>query len=121
MRSYALVLVPLVGLCLLRPQIVPAQAIKTREPAPSFTQRNPFEAVPEPLHPPSPKLAGPTIEAIEFRGARRLPQSTLQALVVSRVGGAYDLETLRRDSQRCITPGASPTSPGKPGWVPPVP
>jgi outer membrane protein insertion porin family len=105
MRSHTLVLAPLIGLCLLRAQIVPAQATKPQGPAPSSTQRNPFEAVPEPPQSPPPKVSGPTIEAIEFRGARRLPQSALRAVIASRVGGAYDMETLRRDSQALYNTG----------------
>ncbi|WP_394766491.1 POTRA domain-containing protein [uncultured Paludibaculum sp.] len=37
--------------------------------------------------------------AIEFRGATRLRESVLRALIASRVGGPYDIETLRRDAQ----------------------
>ena len=103
MRSYTLVLALLIGTCLLRAQVVPAQAAKPREPALSSTQKNPFEAVLEP--PPPPKVSGPTIEAIEFRGARRLPQSVLRAVIASRAGGAYDMETLRRDSQALYNTG----------------
>jgi outer membrane protein insertion porin family len=105
MRSYTLALVPLIGLCLLRAQTAPAQATKPQEAAPSSIQRIRFEAVPEPPQPPRPKVSGPTIEAIEFRGARRVPQSTLRAIIASRVGGAYDFETLRRDSQALYNTG----------------
>lgn len=90
MRSYTLVLMPLIGLSLLQAQIV---------------QRNPFEPVPEAPQSPPRKVSGPTIEAIEFHGARRLPQSLLQALIASRVGGAYDLQTLQRDSQALYNTG----------------
>ncbi|HBY62944.1 MAG TPA: outer membrane protein assembly factor BamA [Solibacterales bacterium] len=37
------------------------------------------------------------IEAIEFRGSRRVPQDTLRALVISRKGDNYDPETITRD------------------------
>jgi outer membrane protein insertion porin family len=40
-----------------------------------------------------------TIEALEFRGAKRIPQIVLRALMVSRAGGPFDIETLRRDAQ----------------------
>ncbi|HYI92483.1 MAG TPA: POTRA domain-containing protein [Bryobacteraceae bacterium] len=99
MRSSTFVLALLVGLCLLGAQGVPVQATKPPEPALSSTQRNPFEPVPEPTQPPPPKRSGPIIENIEFRGVRPLPQSALRAVIASRIGGAYDLETLRRDSQ----------------------
>jgi outer membrane protein assembly factor BamA len=105
MKSYTLILASLIGLCLLRAQIVLAQATKPQEPASSSTQPNPFEAVPKSSQPPPPKVSGPTIEAIEFRGARRLPQSILRSLIASRVGGAYDLDTLRRDSQALYNTG----------------
>jgi outer membrane protein insertion porin family len=105
MRSYTLVLAPLIGLCVLQAQIVPAQATKRQETAPSSTQRNPFEAVPEPPQSPPPKASGPTIEAIEFRGAKRVPQFALRAVIASRVGGAYDIETLRRDSRALYNTG----------------
>ena len=105
MRSNELVLAALIGLCLLRASIVSAQTMKPQEPAPSTTQRNPFEAVPEPRRERAPKVSGRTIEAIEFRGAMRMPQSTLQVLIASRVGGAYNIETLRRDSQALYNTG----------------
>jgi outer membrane protein insertion porin family len=37
------------------------------------------------------------IEAIEFRGARRVPQDTLKAMIFSKKGDRYDPESLRRD------------------------
>ena len=37
------------------------------------------------------------IDAIEFSGARRVPQDTLRALMMSRVGGVYDEEMVHRD------------------------
>lgn len=83
---------------LLLAQNVPAQATQPREPARSSTHIR-FEEVPEPPEPPPPKITGPTIEAIEFRGARRTSQFALRAIITSRVDGAYDLETLRSDSQ----------------------
>jgi outer membrane protein insertion porin family len=89
----------LFSLCLLQAQIVPAQATKPQEPPASFTQTNPFEAVPEPPESPSPKLSGPPIEFIEFRGASRVGQIALRAMIASRVGGTFDTETLRRDTQ----------------------
>jgi outer membrane protein insertion porin family len=105
MTSNKLVLALSIGLCLLRASIVSAQTTKPQEPAPSSTQRNPFEAVPEPRQERAPKVSGRTIEAIEFLGARRLAQSTLQVLISSRVGGAYNAETLRRDSQALYKTG----------------
>lgn len=103
MSSYMLVSAPLLGLFLAQAQIIP-QATKPQEPAPLASQRLRFEAVPEPADP-SPKISGPTLAAIEFRGARRLPQSVLRAIIASHAGGVYDLETLRRDSQALYNTG----------------
>jgi len=81
-------------------------------------QQSPFEAVPraaEPAKPPAapqapkpqletPKAAeaapappGDFVEAIEFRGARRVPQDTLRAMIFTKKGDKYDEEVLRRD------------------------
>lgn len=85
MPSIPLLSAPLWSLCLFV-QVIPAQ-------------RSPFEAVPKQQEQPAPTGSGFNIESIEFRGARRMPQSILRALIVSRVGGAYDIATLRRDAQ----------------------
>ena len=37
------------------------------------------------------------IESIEFRGARRVPQDTLQAMIVTKPGDIYNEDLLRRD------------------------
>jgi outer membrane protein insertion porin family len=50
------------------------------------------EVRPAPVQP-----SGEIIEAIEFRGARRVPQDTLRALIYSKVGDVYNEDTLRRD------------------------
>ena len=77
--------------------------------------QNPFEAVPqgeetaEPQAQPSPfeapavaaepktEEAADVIEAIEFRGSRRIPQDTLRAMIFSKKGDRYDPDTLHRD------------------------
>jgi outer membrane protein assembly factor BamA len=105
MRSNELVLAALFGFCLLRASIGSAQTTTPQEPAPPFTQRNSFEAVPEPRQERAPKVSGRTIDAIELRGPMRVSQSTLQVLIASRVGGAYNIETLRRDSQALYKTG----------------
>jgi outer membrane protein insertion porin family len=48
--------------------------------------------------PPPAQPSGP-IESIEFRGARRVPQDTLRALISTREGDVYSDEALRRDLQ----------------------
>jgi len=97
MRSCTSVLARLVGLYLLGVLMGPAQATLPQEPAASSTQRSPFAEVRRtPLAAPA-KMRGPTIVGIEFRGARRVPQSALRALISSRVGSPIDTETLRGD------------------------
>ena len=56
----------------------------------------------EPVKPPEPGQAQPAlaenvVEGIEFRGARRVPQDTLRALIFSKNGDVYNEDTLRRD------------------------
>ena len=78
---------------------------------------NPFETVPvapaepqpqapKPTAPPPPSTVRQTrpgqppedvIEAIEFRGARRVPQDTLRALIYSKKGDKYNEDALHRD------------------------
>jgi len=79
---------------------------------------NPFEAVPEAAEPSTqeqkpapqpfeapkaaPEVAKPAgesdvVEAIEFRGARRVPADTLRAMIFTRKGDRVDPDTLRRD------------------------
>lgn len=90
-----------------------AQMLVAQQPSQSQpTQQNPFETV-APAAPPSnpfetPAEAKPdsqaqtpadrnTIEAIDFRGARRIPQATLRALIYSKQGDPFDENALRRD------------------------
>lgn len=40
---------------------------------------------------------GQVIESFEFRGAKRVPQDTLRALIISKPGDIFNEETLRRD------------------------
>ncbi len=88
-----------------------------QRPAQQPPAKNPFETVPEaqqpqpqPAQPAKPTVpgqpavavrpsqpAGQVIEAIEFRGARRVPQDTLRAMIISRVGDILNEDTLRRD------------------------
>ena len=41
--------------------------------------------------------AGDVVEAIEFRGARRVPQDTLRALIITKRGDIFNEDVLRRD------------------------
>jgi outer membrane protein insertion porin family len=101
----------------------PAQQPTPQTPAPPAQQNrnNPFETVPQaapeqppaqPAQPPTapqfeapkvveaaqqPPLASDIVEGIAFRGARRVPQDTLRAMIFTKVGDVYNEDTLRRD------------------------
>ena len=102
---------------------------------------NPFETVPtapseqKPAPPPPPPAANQpsratrpgqppenVIEAIEFRGARRVRQDTLQALIFSKKGDPFDEQTLHRDFMALWNSGRFDDlrierEPGKQGWI----
>jgi outer membrane protein insertion porin family len=97
------------------PQQQPAQQQPPKAPSPFETvPQNPVEA-PKPAPPPpaqptvqpappqAPQATRPgqppenIIEAIEFRGARRVRQDTLQALIFSKKGDRFDEDSLHRD------------------------
>jgi outer membrane protein insertion porin family len=104
-------------------------------------QRNPFETVPTaPAEQPpaqqvpaqprmeAPKVevsaqpAGQVIEGIEFRGARRVPQDTLKALIFTKTGDIYNEEALRRDFMHLWNTGRFDdirleTEPGRTGVI----
>lgn len=110
-----------------------AQPPKPAEPKPA----PPFETVPapkeEPAKPPAgtPPTAEPAkapqalpdvIEAIEFRGARRVPQDTLKALIMTKKGDYYDADGLHRDFMRLWNTGrfddiTIEREAGKVGWI----
>lgn len=58
---------------------------------------NPFESVVEAQRPVTPVTLTDTIELIEFRGSRRVPQDTLRAMIFSKRGDVYNQEQLHRD------------------------
>jgi outer membrane protein insertion porin family len=78
----------------------PAQASPPAAP-PQATPPEPGQLQLEPPKPPQapvlPPAAGQYIEAIEFRGNRRVPQDMLKAMIVSKSGDLYNEEALRRD------------------------
>src|SRR5690349_7685310 len=86
---------------------VPIASAQTGDrPQAGPTESNPFEAVPATPEPRSRvRTSGPTIEAIEFRGARRIPSSILQALIATRAGDAFDRDTLQRDTEALYKTG----------------
>lgn len=91
---------------------------KPEAPKPAPQRQSPFESVPrgteapkpqqQPapapgLEPPKPAPEQPApaeqnvVDRVEFRGARRVPQDTLRAMIATRKGDVYDEELLRRD------------------------
>src|SRR5205809_1941038 len=58
---------------------------------------NPFGAVTEAQQPKAPPTPSDTIELIEFRGSRRVPQDTLRAMIFTKRGDVYMEEALHRD------------------------
>ena len=86
-----------------------------QQPAPQPPKPpNPFEQVPQAQEPkptpPKPEPAKPatpgttaaatpsdTIESVNFRGARKVPQDTLRAMIFTKKGDPYDPENLHRD------------------------
>jgi outer membrane protein insertion porin family len=119
----------------------PPSANPQQRPATAPPARNPFETVPETQQPSQPAqpppqttgqptvsvprgapLAGQVIEAIEFRGARRVPQDTLRAMIISRAGDVLNDDTLRRDFMTLWNTGRFDdirveTEPGKTGLI----
>src|SRR5208337_2426850 len=109
------------------------------QPPPQEPRRpNPFETVPvAPAEPEKTPAAPPSsvvrqakpgqppedvIEAIEFRGARRVPQDTLRALIFSKKGDPYSADSLHRDFLALWNTGRFDDlrlerEPGETGWI----
>jgi outer membrane protein insertion porin family len=131
-----------------QPPAPPAQDTeKAKPPAPQQKkQQNPFEAIPQSAEPPKPQPPAPqvpgrpaleapkpaeqpkpqdaenVIEAIEFRGSRRVPQDTLRAQTFTKKGDKFDPEALRRDFMALWNTGrfddiTLETEPGKTGII----
>ena len=118
-------------------------------PPPEKKQQNPFEAVPAAPAAPKPEAQEPkpapgakpifeapapaaeapkpaqlenVIETIEFRGARRVPQDTLRALIFSKKGDRFDADALHRDFMALWNTGRFDDirlerEPGTTGWI----
>ena len=99
MRSSTWVLAQICALCVLRAQNVPTQTAHPQASARSSAQRSPFEAIPEPRQASPQKRSGRTIKTVELRGASRIQESALRAIIVTRVGGPYDVAALQNDCQ----------------------
>ncbi len=122
----------------------PAQQQQQQQPAQQ--PKNPFENVPQTPAPQQPKLEQPAtppaqppptaapqqgkpgappenyIEEIQFRGARRVPQDTMRALIYSKKGDKYDPEVLHRDFMALWNTGKFDDirlerEPGQFGWT----
>ena len=74
------------------PPAQPQQPQQPQQPAPPQ-----FEAPKAPAPGQQPSVGANVIESIQFRGARRVPQDTLRAMIFSKVGDVYNEDTLRRD------------------------
>jgi outer membrane protein insertion porin family len=96
----------------------PAQpAQPTPQPAPPAGAQQPGRPAARPGQPPD-----NVIEAIEFRGARRVRQDTLQALIYTKKGDRFDEESLHRDFMQLWNSGRFDDirierEPGKEGWI----
>ncbi len=77
----------------------PAQGAPAPAPGAPAIQTPQFEnpVQVQPAAPAGETLGADVIEAIEFRGSRRVPQDTLRALIFSRKGDVYNEDTMRRD------------------------
>jgi outer membrane protein insertion porin family len=100
----------------------PFEAPPTTEEKPA-PQRppTPFEA-PAEAQPPKLEAVQDIIEVIEFRGARRVPQETLRAMIFSKKGDKYDPEALHRDFMALWNSGrfddiTLEREQGKYGWI----
>ncbi len=89
----------------------PFENIPRETPAPPMPQQpqTPAQAAPpaaappaqprieQPAEPQLPLPSGQYVEAVEFRGAKRVPQDTLKALITTKAGDLYSEDGLRRD------------------------
>jgi len=97
--------------------VPPAEA-----PKPAQQPGTPQLEAPKAAAPVAPPTPGNVIEAIEFRGARRIPQDTLRALIQSRKGDVYNEDALHRDFMLLWNSGRFDdirieTEPGKTGLI----
>ena len=111
------------------PKANPFENVPTTTPAPAQepTQQpaqpgKPQLEAPKPTAPEAPAAAGNVIEAIEFRGARRVPQDTLRSTIGTRKGDVYNEDALHRDFMLLWNTGRFDdirleTEPGKTGIV----
>lgn len=126
------------------PKPTEAKPSEAKPPAPR--PANPFETVPQSAQPPKPAPSKPApfetvpqaprtepakpetktitdvVEAVEFRGSRRVPQDTLRALIFTKKGDRYDEDALYRDFMALWNTGrfddiVMEKEAGQSGWV----
>jgi len=78
------------------PQSQPNQPAQQQQTPPAG-QQTPLQAPTTPNRPTTAAPGGEVIEAIDFTGARRVPQDTLKAMISEKAGDPYSEEALRRD------------------------
>src|ERR1035441_5696353 len=73
-------------------ETIPAEQQPAPAPAPPAAQQVPPPQLETPRQEAAPAVNpnGQVIEAFEFRGAKRVPQDTLKALIVSKPGDIYN-------------------------------
>jgi outer membrane protein insertion porin family len=103
-------------------ETVPQTTPQAPAPAPAPAQQpgKPQLEAPKGPEAPAPAPAGNVIEAIEFRGARRVPQDTLRALIFTKKGDVFNEDALHRDFMALWNTGRFDdirleTEPGKSG------
>ncbi len=94
----------------------PAQPAQPAQPTAPAAAQQPSVAT-RPGQPPQ-----NVVEAIEFRGARRVRQDTLQALIYTKKGDMFDEQSLHRDFMALWNSGRFDDirierEPGKTGWI----
>jgi len=93
------------------------------QPPARGTTPPPFETLPQAPAAVKPVIGNQNVvEAIEFRGSRRVPQDTLRAMISTRRGDVYNEENLRRDFQTLWNTGRfddirMETEPGATGTI----
>jgi len=107
----------------------PFENVQEAAPAPQQPKPQPPAAQPGTPQLEAPKPApvseiapGNVVESIEFRGARRVPQDTLRALIFTKKGDVYNEEALHRDFMALWNTGRFDdirleTEPGKTGTL----
>ncbi len=97
-------------------------APQAEPPKPAEPAKPQFETPKPALQPPAAEEIENVIEAIEFRGARRVPQDTLRALIFSKKGDRVDQDAFHRDFMALWNTGRFDDirleqEPGKTGWI----